>query len=78
MDRHTLRVRVWERSNGETLACGTGACAAVVAACEMGVCPKGEDITVKLGGGDLTVNYSDSGILLTGSATLVYEGEFEY
>ena len=74
----TLRVRVWERGNGETLACGTGACAAAVAAVEKGLCKKGEDITVKLSGGDLTVNYTDEMIRLTGSAVMVYEGEFEY
>ncbi len=73
-----LRVRVWERGNGETLACGTGACAAAVAAVENGYCKKGADITVRLIGGDLTVNYTDERILLTGDAVLVYEGEFEY
>ncbi len=74
----TLRMRVWERGNGETLACGTGACAAVVAAVENGLCSKNTDITVKLLGGDLTVNYSDERIVLTGGATMVYEGVFEY
>lgn len=73
-----LRVRVWERGNGATLACGTGACAAVVAAVEKGVCDKNRDITVRLPGGDLLVNYSDDGILLTGAVTLVYNGVFEY
>ncbi|MBQ5973742.1 MAG: diaminopimelate epimerase, partial [Oscillospiraceae bacterium] len=74
----TLRVRVWERGNGETLACGTGACAAVAAAVANGFCEKGTDVTVKLLGGDLTVNYTDERIVLTGSAVMVYEGEFEY
>ena len=74
----TLRVRVWERGNGETLACGTGACASVVAATENAFCEKGKDISVKLPGGELVVNYTDERILLTGSAHLVYEGEFEY
>ncbi|MBQ3816789.1 MAG: diaminopimelate epimerase, partial [Clostridia bacterium] len=78
VNRTTLRMRVWERGNGETLACGTGACAAVVAAVENGYCDKNTDITVKLSGGDLTVNYSDNGIMLTGNAVLVYKGEFEY
>ncbi len=73
-----LRMRVWERGNGETLACGTGACAAVIAAVENGYCEKGSDITVKLLGGDLTVNYTEERVILTGSAILVYEGEFEY
>ena len=71
-------MRVWERGNGETLACGTGACAAVAAACRNGYCKKDTDITVKLLGGDLIVNYSDERILLTGSADLVFEGEFSY
>ncbi|MBQ4085974.1 MAG: carbamoyl-phosphate synthase large subunit [Clostridia bacterium] len=78
VDKNTLRMRVWERGNGETLACGTGACAAVIAACENGFCEKGTDVTVKLLGGDLTVNYTDERVLLTGSAHLIYEGEFEY
>jgi len=74
----TLRMRVGERGSGETLACGTGACAAVAAAVRNGYCEAGTDITVKLLGGDLTVNYTDSRLLLTGSTVLVYEGEFEY
>ena len=78
VNRTSLRVRVWERGNGETLACGTGACAAVIAAVENGYCDKGSDITVKLLGGDLTVNYSDERVVLTGGVTMVYEGTFEY
>lgn len=74
----TLKMRVWERGNGETQACGTGACAAVVAAVENGYCNKDEDITVKVKGGDLIVNYSDNGITLTGDCNLVYKGEIEY
>ena len=73
-----LRLRVWERGNGETLACGTGACAAAVAAVENGYCEKGKDITVKLLGGELIVNYTDEKIMLTGNAVMVFEGEFEY
>ena len=78
VNRTNLRMRVWERGNGETLACGTGACAAVVAAVENGLCDKGADVTVKLLGGDLIVNYTDERVTLTGGATLVYEGTFEY
>ncbi|MGN0524959.1 carbamoyl-phosphate synthase large subunit [Eubacterium sp.] len=74
----TIKMRVWERGNGETMACGTGACAAVVAAVENGYCNKGEDITVKVRGGDLTVNYTDMGITLTGDCNLVYKGKIEY
>ena len=73
-----LKMRVWERGSGETLACGTGACAAVVAAVENGYCKKGEDITVKVRGGDLTVNYGENGIILTGDTKLVYEGSIYY
>ena len=57
-----------------TIACGV----AVVAAVENGFCDKGEEITVKLKGGDLAVTYNDDGIYLTGNAVLVYEGEAEY
>ncbi len=72
-----LRVRVWERGNGMTMACGTGACAAAAAAVENGFCEKGADVTVHLPGGDLTVNYSDERVTLTGSAVMVFEGTFE-
>ncbi len=78
VNRHTLRMRVWERGIGETLACGTGACAAVVAAVENGFCDKGSDVKVTLPGGELTVCYTDRGVTLTGAATKVYEGIFEY
>ncbi len=78
VNRHTLRMRVWERGSGETLACGTGACAAVVAACENGLCDKGSDVKVSVLGGELTVNYSDVRVLLTGGANVVYEGSFLY
>ncbi len=77
INRHTLKMRVWERGSGETWACGTGACAAAVAAVENGLCPKGEDITVKLRGGDLVINYSDKGVFMSGSAVKVFEGTIE-
>ncbi len=78
VNESTIKMRVWERGNGETPACGTGACAAVVAAVENGFCPKGEDITVKVRGGDLIVNYTDERIMLTGDCNTVYKGEIEY
>ena len=78
ISRTSLRMRVWERGIGETLACGTGACAAVVAAAENGLCEKGTDIRVSLPGGELIVNYNDSGVTLNGGASVVFEGRFEY
>ncbi len=78
VNRHTIKMRAYERGNKETFACGTGAAAAVVAAVENGFCDKGEEITVKLKGGDLAVTYDDNGIFLTGNAVLLYEGEAEY
>ncbi len=77
IDKTTIVMRVWERGNGETLACGTGACAAAIAAVENGFCEKGQDITVKLRGGDLIVNYTDERVTLTGAVNLVYTGTVE-
>ncbi len=74
----TLKMRVWERGSGETMACGTGACAAAVAAVLNGFCKKGCDITVKVRGGDLIVNYTDERVILTGDAKLVYDGVTEF
>ncbi len=78
VNKNTLKMRVYERGNGETLACGTGACAAVVAAVENGFVEKGTDITVKVRGGDLIVNYSDDAVILTGDTKLVFDGQFKY
>ena len=77
IDDHTLQMRVWERGSGETLACGTGACAAAVASVLNGYCPKGEDITIHLIGGDLKIRYTDEAVYLTGPATTVFEGSIE-
>lgn len=77
VNKNMLKMRVYERGNGETMACGTGACAAVIAAVENGYCNKGEDITVKLPGGDLIVNYTDEGVVLSGNTRLVYKGRFK-
>ena len=74
----TIKMRVWERGSGETMACGTGACAAVAAAVANGLCEKGRDITVRVKGGELIVHYTDEGVTLTGDAKLVYTGEIEY
>lgn len=76
VDGRTLKMRVWERGSGETWACGTGACASVVAACENGYCSRGEAITVKLRGGDLVISYEEDGrVYMTGEAVTVFEGE---
>ena len=77
VNSNTIKMRVYERGNGETLACGTGACAAVVAAVENGYCKKGDDVTVKLRGGDLVVKYTDEKLILTGNAELVFQGYME-
>ena len=73
----TIKMRVWERGSGETLACGSGACAAVVAAIANGLCRMGADITVKAAGGDLIVNCTEAEVTLTGDTKLVYEGVVE-
>ena len=77
IDDRTLQMRVWERGSGETWACGTGACATAVAACLNGYCKKGEDITVRLRGGDLVIRYTDETVIMTGPAATVFEGEIE-
>ncbi len=74
----TLRIRVYAPDEGETRANGTAACAAVIAATERGSLKKARDITVKLPGGDVTVNYSDEFVTLTGDAVMVFEGVYEY
>ena len=73
-----LKMRVYERGSGVTMACGTGACAAVVAACENGFCEKDTDVTVKVPGGDLIVRYTDDDVTLSGDAKFVFKGLFEY
>ncbi len=69
-----LVMRVWERGSGETLACGTGACASVVAACLCGHCEKNTDIDVELLGGTLTIRYTDKTVYMTGNAISVFDG----
>ncbi len=77
IDENNINMRVWERGSGETLACGTGACASVVACIRNGLCKKDEDITVNLLGGKLTVKYSDNTVYMTGEAKKIFEGEVE-
>lgn len=77
LDTHSLKMRVWERGSGETLACGTGACAVAVAACLNGHCPRGEAITVHLRGGDLEITWENDRVWMKGPAELVFTGEME-
>lgn len=74
IDCTTIKMRVWERGTGETLACGTGASAVVVACCLNDVCKKNDDITVKLLGGDLIIKWNKS-VYMTGPANIVFEGQ---
>lgn len=75
--KNELKMRVWERGSGETFACGTGACAAAVAACLNGLCDRGAEITVHLLGGDLKIVYTEKTVYMSGGATLVFTGEIE-
>lgn len=77
IDRKTLRMRVWERGSGETLACGTGACATAVAAIVNGLTE--EEVTVQLLGGDLRIRWDreENLVYMTGSATIVFDGEID-
>lgn len=70
-----IRMRVWERGSGVTLACGTGACAVVSAAVKKGLINAGEFITVKLDGGNLQVKYTGENAYMQGGAEFVCEGE---
>jgi diaminopimelate epimerase len=80
IDRHTARLRVFERGSGETLACGTGACAAVVAGIRLGLLDTEVDVHTR--GGLLTIAWQDSPeyrapVLMTGPAATVFEGELD-
>ena len=78
LDSHTIQMRVWERGSGETRACGTGACAAAVASVKNGYFKNGEEITVKLRGGDLFITYNTDGtVLMRGAAETVFTGEID-
>jgi diaminopimelate epimerase len=75
--RHAIRLRVYERGAGETLACGTGACAAVVAGIRQGLVDS--PVAVSMRGGDLSIAWDGPGtsVRMTGPATTVFEGEIE-
>jgi len=77
MSRNQLRMRVWERGSGETLSCGTGACASAVAAVLCGYADKDTDIKVRLLGGELTIRYTDEAVFMTGECTKVFDGIVE-
>ncbi|WP_367925264.1 diaminopimelate epimerase [uncultured Ruthenibacterium sp.] len=74
---NSMRVRVWERGSGETMACGSGACAALAAAVRTGRMSMGQEVRVELPGGALTVCWGADGITLTGDAARVFTGEME-
>jgi diaminopimelate epimerase len=76
VDRSNVKLRVWERGAGETLACGTGACAAVVAGIRLGLLDRRVDVQTR--GGVLTIEWNGqqgAPVLMTGPAVTVYEGE---
>ncbi len=76
LDDHTIRMRVWERGSGETISCGTGTCAAVVASVLNGYCRQGDEIEVQIRGGRLYDTYMENGeVLMRGPAVTVFEGE---
>jgi len=77
VDRHAIRLRVYERGSGETLACGTGACAAAVAGIRRGLLDSPVRVTTR--GGDLTIAWGGPGrpVLMTGPAATVFSGEIE-
>jgi diaminopimelate epimerase len=77
LSRSHVKLRVWERGAGETLACGTGACAAVVAGIRLGLLDN--DVRVTTRGGDLRIRWNgdDGPVMMTGDAVRVFEGEIE-
>lgn len=77
LDRHRILLRVYERGSGETLACGTGACAAAVAGIQRGLLDT--PVTVVTRGGELTIDWGgdDTPVFMTGPAVTVFQGEFE-
>lgn len=77
IDRHTAQMRVWERGSGETLACGTGACAVAVACALNGLTES--EVTVQLLGGDLEIQWEKNSdtVYMTGPAEVVFDGVWE-
>lgn len=78
IDKNTIRMRVWERGSGITMACGTGSCATAAAAVQAGFCNKNEEITVILDGGKLVITVlDDNTVIMQGPAATVCECEVE-
>ena len=77
LSRDKLRMRVWERGSGETMACGTGSCAVVAAAVANGITRAGEEAEVLLNGGTLKVVFTEDGVTMTGNAETNFKGEYE-
>ena len=77
IDKNIVKMRVWERGSGETFACGTGACASVVASVLNGLTEN--KVTVKLLGGDLEIEYNqdENTVYMTGPARVVFTGEYD-
>ena len=76
IDRNTLKMRVYERGSGETMACGTGACATVVAAVLNGICERHSEVSVVLRGGTLKITYLYGGrVIMKGEAVHVFDTE---
>ena len=76
INRNEIEMRVYERGSGETMACGTGACASVVATSRLGLTDR--RATVHLKGGDLQIHWAENNhIYMTGEAATVFEGEYE-
>ena len=76
LDKNHLKMRVWERGSGETLACGTGACAAAVASVMNGICSKNSEIIIQARGGILKVQWNENdNVYLSGNAIKVFDGE---
>jgi len=74
-----LKMRVWERGSGETMACGTGACAVVAAFCKLGKVPYDEKIKVTLRGGDLEIICtSEQEVFMKGPASFAFKGEYKW
>ena len=78
LGENRLKMRVWERGSGETMACGTGACAAAVAAVLKKHCNRSQPVTVQMTGGAVSVRWlTDGRLLLTGDAEYVFRGEWQ-